>query len=203
MTGRNVGGLRYNETMHVATQDSPRPEQPAPRLAAVPDASPPYDCESHGAVRQVPAEPARPDLPEVAASPAGRLAAAPVAVLPDNSRPVTAGPGTVWPPRFAQAIVEAVAGTRPFRQVIPSTTEQVQARIQQLMPLLRTGTGVRIRRILTSRTDADVVEVTVIAGFGPRTRALAMRFEHQAARTAAAGLPPRPARWLCTDIETA
>ena len=74
------------------------------------------------------------------------------------------------------------------------------------MPLLRTGTGVRIRRILTSWTDADVVEVTVIAGFGPRTRALAMRFEHQAARTAAVGavgLPPRPARWLCTDIETA
>lgn len=203
MTGRNVGALRYNEIMHVASQDSPRPEQPATRLAAVPDASPPYDCESHGAVRQVPGDPARPDLPEVAAFPAGRPAAAPVAVRPDNSRPVTAWPGTVWPRRFAQAIVETVAGTRPFRQVIPSITEQVQARIQQLMPLLRTGTGVRIRRILTSRTDADVVEVTVIAEFGPRTRALAMRFEHQAARDAVAGLPPRPARWLCTDIETA
>jgi hypothetical protein len=68
--------------------------------------------------------------------------------------------------------------------------------------LLRTDSGPKIRRILTSRPDSDVVEVTVIAGFGPRTRALAMRFEHLAARPSAPGLPPRPARWLCTDIET-
>jgi hypothetical protein len=44
--------------------------------------------------------------------------------------------------------------------------------------------------------------VTVIAGFGPRARALAMRFEHLAARPSVPGLPPRPARWLCTDLET-
>ncbi len=132
------------------------------------------------------------------AVPASRPTAVPVAVLPDSSCA-----GTAWPRRFAQAIVETVAGTRPFRQVIPSTTAQAQAQIQRLIPLLRTGTGVRIRRILMSRTDADVVEVTVVAGFGPRTRALAMRFEHRPARTTALGLPPRPARWLCTDIETA
>jgi hypothetical protein len=43
--------------------------------------------------------------------------------------------------------------------------------------------------------------MTVVACIGPRTRALALRFEHLAARQAAPGLPPRPARWLCTAIE--
>lgn len=194
-SGKNVGGPRYNMTMTVASQEFPSRDLPAPRLAAVPDVSPPYDCSSHGQERT------RPDLPQVAevvAFPAVRRSAAPVAGSPDGS-----GEGMAWPRRFAQAIVETVAGTRPFRQVVPSTTDQVQAQIQRLIPLLRTGTGARIQRILTSQTDVDVVEVAVIAGFGPRTRALAMRFEHQAARAAAPGLPPRPARWLCTDIETA
>jgi Family of unknown function (DUF6459) len=178
--------------MHVASQEFPRHDLPALRLAAVPDASPPYDCSTHGEQRS------RPDLPEVVAFPARPLAAAATAMLPEGPEVATA-----WPRRLAQAIVETVAGTRPFRQIVPSTTQQVQARIQRLIPLLGTGTGARIRRILTSHTDAGVAEVTVIAGFGPRTRALPMRFERQAARTTALGLPPRPARWLCTDIETA
>jgi hypothetical protein len=195
-SGKNVGGPRYNMTMTVASQEFPPRDMSAPRLAAVPDASPPYDCATHSQERP------RPDLPQVAdvvAFPAGRRPAAGRGA----GRPDGPGDGMAWPRRFAQAIVEAVAGTRPVRQIVPSTTEQVQAQVHRLIPLLRTGTGARIQRILTSQTDIDVVEVTVIAGFGPRTRALAMRFEQQAARAAAPGLPPRPARWLCTDIETA
>jgi hypothetical protein len=154
----------------------------APRLATVPDGAPPYDGEARS-------EPV----------PAAVVTTAPVPAAPVASDSGSAG---ALARQFAQAITETVAGRRPFRQVIGSTTERVQDQIRGLIPLLRTDSGPKIRRILTSRPDSDVVEVTVIAGFGPRTRALAMRFEHLAARPSAPGLPPRPARWLCTDIET-
>jgi hypothetical protein len=151
----------------------------APRLAMVPDGAPPYDGEARREPEPAPARPVPP---------------VPVAAEPGSAGAVAR--------QFAQAITETVAGRRPFRQVIGSTTERVQDQIQQLIPLLRTDSGPKIRRILTSRPDSDVVEVTVIAAFGARTRALAMRFEHLAARPSAPGLPPRPARWLCTDIES-
>jgi len=43
--------------------------------------------------------------------------------------------------------------------------------------------------------------VRVVVDFGPRSRALAMRFEHATGRPATPGRPGRPARWLCTAIE--
>jgi len=165
------------------------------RLAAVPDAAPPYDCQAHGLACQPHADPPEADLRDPVA--------VAVTAACDGPGSGNTDPALAWPRQFAQAIVETVAGTRPFRQVMPSTTERVQARIRQLIPLFRTETGARIRRILASRTNPDVVEVTAVAGFGPRTRALALRFEQIPARPAAPGLPPKPARWLCTDIETA
>lgn len=146
----------------------------------VPDAAPPYDRDGRPA-------------------PAGQLGP-PASGPPAQPAPIT--PDAPWARQFAQAIVETVAGTRPFRQLIPATTERVQAQLKRLIPALRTEGEVRLRRVLTSATAADVVDVTVIAGFGPRTRALAMRFEQIPARPAAPGLPPRPARWLCTDVDT-
>ena len=59
----------------------------------------------------------------------------------------------------------------------------------------------RIARIVMSRPADRVVEMTVVVNFGARSRALAMRFEHAAARPAAPGWPARPARWLCTALE--
>lgn len=148
----------------------------------VPDAAPPYDRDGRPSPDD---EPSRAATPQPAAAPA-----------------ITVTPEARWARPFAQAIVETVAGTRPFRQLVPATTEQVQAQLKRLIPVLRTDGEVRLRRVLASRTGADVVDVTVIAGFGPRTRALAMRFEQIPARPAAPGLPPRPARWLCTDVDT-
>ena len=52
---------------------------------------------------------------------------------------------------------------------------------------------------MTSRPAARVVEMTVVLSFGPRSRALALRLE--LVRPPAPGLPGRPARWLCTEIE--
>jgi hypothetical protein len=172
-------------------------------LIAVPDTAPPYDCDVHGTACQSPGGPV---VPAAGLTAAGFTV--PVAVpARERAAQQTPGPlascvGAAWPRQFAQAIAETLAGTRPIRQLVPWTTERSLTHIRSLCPLFRTDTGPRIQRVLSSSPSADVVEVTVIAGFGPRTRALAMRFEHIPARQPAPGLPARPARWLCTDIET-
>ena len=107
-----------------------------------------------------------------------------------------------WPRQFAQVIVEILAGSRPPRQIVPWTTDRVRARIDLLSQVLASDQRPRIRRIMTSRPAARVVEMTVVVSFGPRSRALAMRFEHMPPRQPGPGLPVRPARWLCTEIET-
>jgi hypothetical protein len=106
------------------------------------------------------------------------------------------------PRQFAQVIVEILAGFRPLRQTVGWATDRVRAQIGDLTQVLASDQRPRIRRIVTSQPAASVVEMTVVVNFGPRSRALAMRFEHMPARRAAPGLPARPARWLCTEIET-
>ena len=174
------------------------PELPARRpinvrLVKVPDAAPPYDCQVHGAQCPAPAGPA------VVAPP---VAAPPVAAPPVIAPPVVAADlTTAWPRQLAAVIVEVLAGVRPDRQLVALATDRVRARIAGLAPVLACDRRPRITRIVTSRPAARVVEMTVVANFGPRSRALALRVEHVAARPAAPGWPARPARWLCTAIE--
>ena len=175
------------------------------RLVKVPDAAPPYDCQVHGArcpARGGPTVAAAADVASAEhAAPAERAApaglAAPVAAPPAVAADLT----TAWPRRLATVIVEVLAGVRPDRQLVALATERVRARIAGLAPLLACDRRPRITRIVTSRPAARVVEMTVVANFGPRSRALALRVEHVAARPAAPGWPARPARWLCTAIE--
>ncbi|HUN38412.1 MAG TPA: Rv3235 family protein [Trebonia sp.] len=54
----------------------------------------------------------------------------------------------------------------------------------------------RIVRVVASRPARDTIEMSVIAWFGERVRALAVRLE----RTAG---DDRPGQWICTDIEAA
>ena len=151
------------------------------RLVKVPDAAPPYDGQIHGA------------------------AAAGVAplVAPHPPAPPAGGADltTAWPRQLAVVIVEVLAGVRPDRQLVALATDRVRARVACLAPLLACDRRPRITRIVTSRPAARVVEMTVVVNFGPRSRALALRVEHVAARPAAPGWPARPARWLCTAIE--
>jgi hypothetical protein len=91
-------------------------------------------------------------------------------------------------------------GVRPDRQLIPLAPTG-SGRVGNLAPLLAAGQRPRIARIVMSRPADRVVEMTVVVNFGARSRALAMRFEHAAARPAAPGWPARPARWLCTALE--
>jgi hypothetical protein len=86
---------------------------------------------------------------------------------------------------------------------VPWTTDQARRRIQQLGPMLAAGVQPRVRRIVTSRPTAGVVEMTVIVGFGPRIRALAVRLERDGPHYASPGRPAKAARWVCTVIEAA
>jgi hypothetical protein len=98
-------------------------------------------------------------------------------------------------------MVEILAGSRPLRQLVPWTTDHVRAHIDDLARLLASDQRPRIQRIVTSRPAPSVVEMTLVLSLGPRSRALALRFEHMPERPAVPGRAPRPARWLCTDIE--
>ena len=60
-----------------------------------------------------------------------------------------------------------------------------------------------VRRVVASQPTADVVEMTVVARFGPRVRALAVRLERDGPRRAAPGRAATPARWRCTAVEAA
>jgi hypothetical protein len=179
-------------------------------LVTVPDAAPPYDCPIHGA-RCSPrvAGLTVPDAvdrtaagrPAVLAQPAAAGRPAVLAKPTAAGDPAGADPAGAWLRRLAVVIVEVLAGVRPDRQLVPLATDRVRARIRGLVPLLACDRRPRIARIVTSRPAARVVEMTVVVHFGVRSRALAMRFEHVAARPASPGWPARPARWLCTAIE--
>ena len=179
------------------------------QFVPVPAGWPPYDCEVHGA--GCPAEQGRagPELVAADASGGGAGGAA-GAVPPERGAvspaagavsPVAAGETTAWPRQFGQVIVEVLAGARAPRQITAWTTDHARAQVEALVRDLASVQRPRIQRIITSRPTAQVVEMTMVVRFGPRSRALALRFEQAPARKAAPGLPARPARWLCTEIE--
>ena len=119
-----------------------------------------------------------------------------------------AGPAADWPARFARMLTEALAGSRPARQILPWTSKRAQSQFDRLLRGFRLGGAgsaagqSRVLRVLTTRPAQDVIEMSVIAGFGPRTRALALRLERasgehpEACDNASGG-------WVCTDIEAA
>ncbi|HEV2253447.1 MAG TPA: Rv3235 family protein, partial [Streptosporangiaceae bacterium] len=202
------------------------PDLSSLRLVKVPPTAPPYDCQVHGArcpasaddmpgVEEAPAASVLPVpsawaaaavsaavavSPGAAVSPAAVSAAAAVSGL--VARPAAAAdPVAARPRQLAVVIVEVLAGVRPDRQLVPMATDRVRARAGNLAPLLASGRRPRIARMVMSRPADRVVEMTVVVNFGARSRALAMRFEHAAARPSAPGWPARPARWLCTALE--
>jgi Family of unknown function (DUF6459) len=204
------------------------PELSAPyvvnlRLVTVPDAAPPYDCPIHGArcsphvaghtgpaavEGTLAGRPAALEPPAAGADRAGADVAGAAVAGADVAGADVAGADVAgadvagaWLRRLAVVIVEVLAGVRPDRQLVPLATDRVRARIRGLVPLLACDRRPRIARIVTSRPAARVAEMTVVVHFGVRSRALAMRFEHVAARPASPGWPARPARWLCTAIE--
>jgi len=136
--------------------------------------------------------------------PPARAAAVPAGQQPGPSPARGGQPAAVgWPGQFAQVLAETLAGSRPQGQIAPWTTDQARRRIRQLGPMLAVGVQPRVRRIVTSRPSAGVVEMTVIVGFGPRIRALAVRLERDGPHHASPGRAAKAARWVCTVIEAA
>jgi hypothetical protein len=206
----------------------PLPDAAAVRLVAVPDSAPPYDDERPAADpggRRPPrrlslATDARTVAPlaalAAAAAPAGqsepRPQGRPAVPDPPGRSPARPGrkaarpgraPTAEWPSRFAQVLAETLAGSRPQDQIVPWTTDQARRRIRQLGPMLAAGVQPRVRRVVTSQPADDALEMTVIVGFGPRVRALAVRLERDGPRVASPGRAARAARWVCTAIEAA
>jgi Family of unknown function (DUF6459) len=119
--------------------------------------------------------------------------------------------GGAWPRQFAVLLAEALTGARPVRQILPWLTQRGTVHLYRLLPVFSGGQRARVQRIMTTQPSPDVIEMTLIVGVGPRTRALALRLTRVepkpqaqwrgtlAARTAESR--SATARWLCTDIE--
>ncbi len=179
----------------------PLPDLAAVRLYLVPDPAPPYDEEvsaGEPGCGRLPARAPRAESPGAEAP----SAEAPRAGMP---RPPAAATGTPpgWPDRFAQVLAEALAGSRPPRQLVPWTTQETLNRIQRLGPRLASAQRPLVRRVVTSQPAADVLEMTVVVGFGPRVKAMAVRLERTGARLPARRGDPLTGRWVCTAVEAA
>ena len=134
---------------------------------------------------------------------AARAAADAVAARHDASGPGTAAlaprqnaaiaPGLDadgdWARQFARLLTEALSGARPVRQILPCTSDRARGQLRALMPLFAGGQRPRLLRVIATRQARDVIEMTVIAGLGARTRALAVRLQR-------ADPAERPPAWL-------
>jgi hypothetical protein len=202
---------------HPGCPNAPGPRRPLPdpaavRLCRIPDPAPPYDADPSGA------RPTATPTGGEAASGSGRRGEA--AGGAREHHPTGKGSGTGersgtgehrtgavvppgWPSRFAQVLAETLAGSRPPAQMVPWTTETARSHIQRLGPQLASAQRPRVRRVVTFQPASDVLEMTVVVGFGPRVRALAVRLERGGATPQAAGARPGAARWLCTAVEAA
>jgi hypothetical protein len=194
------------------------------RLLALPELGPPFDDDPAApragadtvAARQGASDPGTAAL-------ARRQDAAP-APGQGTARTGAAAPGLDadddWARQFARLLTEALSGARPVRQILPCTSDRARIQLRALMPLFAGGQRPRLLRVIATRPARDVIEMTVIAGLGDRTRALAVRLQRaDPAERPPAWLTPaspvgqrqvseRPARpagprWLCTDIEAA
>jgi hypothetical protein len=122
-------------------------------------------------------------------------------------------------------LVETLAGSRPARQILPWTTARARSQFDRLLrgfggagspgtgrPVAgKGGMQPRVMRVVATRPASDVIEMSVIAGFGARVRALALRLERPPAEVRARmrRLPwpdtalAASSGWVCTDIEAA
>ncbi len=179
------------------------------RIAAVPDPAPPYDDgEASGTGGAIPLAPAADPLQEAALEVTRPLTT--------RSAAASRSPSGHWPSQFAQVLAETLAGSRPASQLAPWTTDRSRRRISQLGSVLATPHRPRVRRVIVTSPASGVLEMTIIAVFGNRVRALAVRLERavpvsrpkatgasepatEPARDEAAGLTPASGRAAAPD----
>lgn len=183
------------------------------RLLALPELGPPFDDDPAAAATAG---------ADAAAARHGAPGPGTTALVPRQD--TAAAPGLDadgdWARQFARLLTEALSGARPVRQILPCTSDRARVQLRALMPLFASGQRPRLLRVIATRPARDVIEMTVIAGLGARTRALAVRLQRAdpadrppawltpadpVGQRQGSALPARPAgpRWLCTDIEAA
>ncbi|MGZ6745100.1 MAG: Rv3235 family protein [Nocardioides sp.] len=108
-----------------------------------------------------------------------------------------------WARRYAQAAVEIVGGDRPVTQLLRWSSRDVYDDLARRALLVARAGGHRpgqgrvqpvrpvVRGVHSCFWDRDTVEVSVRVRYGPRSRAVAARFEQ------------RQERWVCTALEFA
>ncbi len=69
--------------------------------------------------------------------------------------------------------------------------------------MLTAGQQPVVQRIVTSRPADDVMEMSVVVGFGPRVRAVAIRLERTGPGPTTPGQAAARPRWVCTAVEAA
>jgi hypothetical protein len=189
------------------------------RLLALPELGAPFDDDPAAAGAKADSVASRHSVPGVS-TPAPRQGAAEVPGLDADGD---------WARQFARLLTEALSGARPVRQILPCTSDRARVQLRALMPLFAGGKRPRLLRVIATRPTQDVIEMTVIAGLGARTRALAVRLQRAdpaerpawlnpagaasgrqrqlSALSTRTGQPGKAAaatsRWLCTDIEAA
>jgi hypothetical protein len=157
-----------------------------PRLVPVPAVEPPYDSDHSGTwlPRQVRQDP----LPLAFDSPGG-LPAVPDAALPAPDDPAVGNPER-WAARFAQALVETLAGIRSPAQLAAWTTRPVHGLVERRARLaIPGGPRPRLGRVHLCLPTSEVVEAGLAMHAAGRARALAFRLE------------ARDGRWVCTELE--
>jgi hypothetical protein len=106
----------------------------------------------------------------------------------------------VWAARFAQAVVEVVAGERPLSQLLRLTSTGVYAELDRRLRVLGRAVPAtaaqrarrirpQVRSVHVCRPGPAVAEVSVHVGHGHRSRAIAARLEH------------REGRWVCVALQ--
>ena len=188
------------------------------RLLALPDLGPPFDDDPAAARAAA----------DTIASRHGAPGPGAAALTPkqDATRTCAAAPGLDadgdWARQFARLLTETLSGARPVRQILPWTSSRAREQRHERAQLDAGGQRPRLLRVIATRPARDVIEMTVIAGLGGRTRALAVRLQRAdpaerppswlapagtapAAQRQVSALPARQgaARWMCTDIEAA
>lgn len=183
----------------------------AVRLLTVPEVAPPFDGDLPGDDATMPIPGGRGEACRDGGPRSSEDQDAGRSVGMGHSQDTGHGPGAEsdaggdWPERFARLLTEALTGSRPARQLFPWTTERARTHLRKLMPAFSCAQRPRVLRVIITQPTRDVVEMTVIARLGPRTRALAVRLEAvrlEAAPRTSSG-DASAARWLCTDIEAA
>ena len=145
------------------------------------------------APQRVPAAPVPPPDLRLVPSPAAEDDADAVDFGPQPTATAALPRPAAWSARFAQAVVEVLAGDRPVSQLVRWTTTSVYDDVAALIvgPAAVRGAAARgvVRSVHVSEPADGVAEVAALVRRGARSTAVALRLE---------GLD---GRWQCTALE--